>query len=393
MDLSAVVIILLILLIGGLLYFVYSLKNQLSQTSSYTDVENQFREIQTDMKNQFREISNDVLLNNQQQFINLAKETFDKIVVSEKADLSTKQNAFIAVIDPIKDALTQFQSKISELEKERTSSYSDLRRQVSDMMLSQQAIQKTTAELNKALSAPPSSGQWGEMQLRRTVELSGMLPYCDFLEQQVTDEPYSRLRPDMIIRLPGDKNIIVDAKTSLNDYIRYTNSGDISALDEHIRHIKKHIRDLSQKSYWNQFSHTPEFVLMFLPGESFFSTAIKHDPSLLEFGIKEKVIITTPLTLIAVLKAIACTWRQEAISSNAKKIGEAGKLLQSKLDKLFEVTEAFNKNLYRTTEQFDKLNSFIRKEIMPAANKLKLLGSETPELVENKLQIEQQLLP
>lgn len=374
MDFSNIIITLLLATIGFLIYVTYSMKRQLHQQKNS----------EVDIETRFTEISNNVLQNSHQQFINLAKETFENIVIKEKADLSNKQSEFKSTIEPIKDMLSHLQSATLDLERERTSSYSDLRRQINDLMLFQKDIQKTTAELNKALSAPPSSGQWGEMQLRRTVELSGMLPYCDFVEQQVTDAPNSRLRPDMIIRLPGDKNIIVDAKTSLNDYIRYTNSGDVSALEEHIRHIKKHIRDLAQKSYWNQFSHTPEFVLMFLPGESFFSTAIKHDPSLLEFGIKEKVIITTPLTLIAVLKAIACTWRQEAISSNAKKIGEAGKLLQTKLEKLFEVTDAYNKNLYRTTEQFDKLNSFIRKEIMPAANQLKSLGLETPELLETE---------
>ncbi len=362
---------LLLLLIGVLLYFVFSLKKQLQQQQPQIDIEERFKEI-----------SNNVLINNQQQFINLAKETFDKIVITEKSDLTNKQNAFISTIEPVKDMLTRLQSATSELEKERTSAYSDLRRQISDLMLFQQDIQKTTAELNKALSAPPSSGQWGEMQLRRTVELSGMMPYCDFQEQRITDDPNSRARPDMIIRLPGGKNIIVDAKTSLNDYIRYINSGDVSALNEHIKHLKKHIRDLGQKAYWNQFPQTPEFVLMFLPGEAFFSTAIKHDPSLLEFGINAKVIITTPLTLIAVLKAIACTWRQEAISNNAKKIGEAGKLLQTKLEKLFEGAETFSKNLYKTTEQFEKVNSFIRKEVMPVANKLKTLGLETPELLE-----------
>ncbi len=368
---DVIVISLLLLLIGVLLYLVVLIKKPLQQQQPQIDIEERFKEI-----------SNNVLVNNQQQFINLAKETFDKIIVTEKSDLTNKQNAFMSTIEPVKDMLTRLQSATSELEKERAGAYSDLRRQISDLMLFQQDIQKTTAELNKALSAPPSSGQWGEMQLRRTVELSGMMPYCDFQEQCVTDDPSSRSRPDMIIRLPGGKNIIVDAKTSLNDYIRYINSGDVLALDEHIRHIKKHIRDLGQKSYWNQFPQTPEFVLMFLPGEAFFSTAIKRDPSLLEFGINAKVIITTPLTLIAVLKAIACTWRQEAISNNAKKIGEAGKLLQTKLEKLFEGTETFSKNLYKTTEQFEKVNGFIRKEVMPAANKLKSLGLETPELLE-----------
>lgn len=374
MNFLLILIIILLIILLGLLYLIYSLKNKLNQQilsnefGSHSGINNH-----VDLESQLRNISNDVLLNSQKNFINLAKETFDKVLITSKSDLSKKQDDFISIVDPIKESLIKLNEKINDLEKERISSYSDLRRQISDLMLFQQDIQKTTAALSKALSAPQSSGQWGEMQLRRTVELAGMIPYCDFLEQQVTDSPYSRLRPDMIIRLPGDRNIIVDAKTSLNDYMKFMNTGDKSFLEEHIRHIKKHIHDLGQKAYWDQFAHTPEFVLMFLPGESFFSTAAKHDPTLIEFGIKEKVIITTPLTLIAVLKAISFTWRQEAISINAKQIGESGRLLQAKLTKLFEGADIFSKRLYKNVEEFDKINAYIKKEILPVANTLKNL--------------------
>ena len=375
MDTSLILIIILIIILAGLLYLIYSLNQQLLFERN-TDKN-------IDLENQLRNISNDVLLNSQKNFINIAKETFDKVLITNKSDLNKKQDDFISMINPIKESLSQFNDTINAIEKERVSSYSDLRRQISDLMLFQQDIQKTTAALSKALSAPQSSGQWGEMQLRRTVELAGMIPYCDFVEQQVTDSPYSRLRPDMIIRLPGDRNIIVDAKTSLNDYMQFINTGNKSCLDEHVKHIKKHIHDLAQKSYWDQFAHTPEFVLMFLPGESFFSTAVKHDPTLVEFGIKEKVIITTPLTLIAVLKAISFTWRQEAISANAKQIGEAGRLLQSKLDKLFEGADIFSKRLYKNVEEFDKINSYIKKEILPVANKLKNLELDASLINDN----------
>ena len=365
MDFLLILLIILLIVLIGLVYLIYTLKEQLNKKSVIDE--------STNLETQLRNISNDVLLNNQKHFINLAKETFDKILLNGKSDLNKKQDDFISVINPIKDSLNQFNEQINNLEKERISSYSDLRRQISDLMLFQQEVQKTTSALSKALSAPQSSGQWGEMQLRRTVELAGMIPYCDFLEQQVTDSPYSRLRPDMIIRLPGGRNIIVDAKTSLNDYMKFINTGDKSFLDEHVKHIKKHIHDLGQKAYWDQFSHTPEFVLMFLPGESFFSIAVKHDPTLIEFGIKEKIIITTPLTLIAVLKSISFAWRQEAISSNAKQIGEAGRLLQSKLEKLFEGADIFSKRLYKNVEEFDKINAYIKKEILPVSNKLKNL--------------------
>lgn len=370
MDFLLILCIILIIILVGLLYFIYSLKEQLNNNENI------------DIESQLRNISNEVLLNSQQNFINMAKETFDKIIITGKSDLNKKQDDFISVIDPIRNSLNLFNEKINNLEKERISSYSDLRRQINDLILFQKEIQTTTEKLSRALSAPQSSGQWGEMQLRRTVELAGMIPYCDFLEQQVTDSPYSRLRPDMIIRLPGDRNIIVDAKTSLNDYMKFMSTGDKSHLEEHIRHIKKHISDLGNKAYWDQFHHTPEFVLMFLPGESFFSTAVKHDPTLIEFGIKAKVIITTPLTLIAVLKAISFTWRQEAISVNAKQIGEAGRLLQSKLDKLFIGADIFSKKLYKNVEEFDKINAYIKKAILPVANKLRNL--EIDAQIENK---------
>ena len=374
MDFTLILVIILLVILVGSLHLIYSLKAQLNRNGGIS------------LEDQLRNISNDVLLNNQKHFINLAKETFDKMLITGKSDLNKKQDDFISIVDPIKESLNQFNEKMNFLEKERISSYSDLRRQINDLMLFQQEIQKTTSALSKALSAPQSSGQWGEMQLRRTVELAGMIPYCDFLEQQITDSPYSRLRPDMIIRLPGDRNIIVDAKTSLNDYMKFVNTGEQSFLDEHVRHIKKHIHDLGQKAYWDQFSHTPEFVLMFLPGESFFSTAVKHDPTLIEFGIKEKIIITTPLTLIAVLKAISFTWRQEAISINAKQIGEAGRLLQSKLEKLFEGADIFSKRLYKNLEEFDKINSYIKKEILPVSNKLKDFEFDVQTSNNNNLQ-------
>ncbi len=365
MNIVLILVIILLLILVGLIYLIYSLKMQLNKQ--------ELLNADVNIESQLRNISNDVLLNSQKNFISMAKETFDKVLITGKSDLNKQQGDFISVIDPIRDSLDKFNEKINNLEKERISSYSDLRRQINDLMLFQKEIQTTTEKLSKALSAPQSSGQWGEMQLRRTVELAGMIPYCDFIEQPVTDSPYSKLRPDMIIRLPGDRNIIVDAKTSINDYMKFMSTGDKSFLEEHIKHIKKHINDLGTKAYWDQFTHTPEFVLMFLPGESFFSTAVKHDPTLIEFGINAKVIITTPLTLIAVLKAISFTWRQEALSINAKQIGEAGSLLRSKLDKLFEGADIFSRRLYKDIEEFDKINNYIKKEILPVANKLKNL--------------------
>ena len=322
----------------------------------------------------FHGISNEILLKNHKNFINIAKETFDKVLEVEKSEYSKKQSEFLNIIHPIKETLNLFDNKISAIEKERLDAYSDLRRQIKDLMIYNQEIQKEANALNKALSNPGITGQWGEMQLRRVVEITGMTSYCDFVEQQKGE--FSRLRPDMIIKLPGNRNIIVDSKAPVKDYMQAINTGDDSFMESHAKKIKSHIKELGQKAYWEQFPTTPEFVLMFLPGESFFSSAIKKDPSLIEYGVSEKVIITTPITLIALLKAISFSWQQEAIARNAKKIGEAGKIVVSSLEKLFDKSKEFEKRMHKNVEEYDKINSFIEKTLSPAAQKLKNLGIE-----------------
>ena len=336
----------------------------------------------TSMETSFKMIANEILLKNHQNFLNIAKETFDKVLHVEKAELDKKENNFINLIHPIKSALENFENKITQIEKERLNSYSDLRRQVQDMMVFQQELQKETSALNKALSSPTMTGQWGEMQLRRVVEIAGMVSHCDFFEQQ--QEENSRRRPDMVIRLPNKRNIVVDAKTPVTAYMQAVNTGDKEHYKSHAEAIKKHIRMLSQKAYWEQFSPTPEFVIMFLPGESFFSSAMKIDPTLIEFGTNEKVIIATPITLIALLKTVAFTWQQEAITQNAKKIGEVGKSVYKYLEELIGYTKDFERRLQKNNEEFSKISSLIEKRIAPATLKLKTLGIEiTPELPNN----------
>lgn len=334
--------------------------------------EKQLSRSQEQLRIDFSNISNEILLRNHNNFINIAKDTFENIINSEKIEQNKKQNEFIGIIKPIRETLNIFDEKISQIEKERIDAYSDLRRQMKDLMLYQQEIQKETNSLARALSTPFISGQWGEMQLRRVVEITGMIPHCDFTEQEQSDS--SRLRPDMIIKLPGGRNIIVDAKAPLDTYMKAVNTGDDTLLEAHAKRIKNHIKILGQKNYWEQFFPTPEFVIMFLPGESFFSAAIKKDASLIEYGVGEKVIIATPITLIALLKAISFSWQQEAVAKNAMLIGEAGKTVCSYLDKLFEFSNTFEKKLIKNAEEYQKINNFIEKNLEPAALKLKNLG-------------------
>ena len=380
-DADLLKILVTISMVALFVFIVFLIRKNANLKSKLQDNQN-LLSAKMNMETSFKMIANEILLKNHQNFLNIAKETFDKVLHVEKAELDKKENNFLNLIHPIKNALENFENKITQIEKERLNSYSDLRRQVQDMMVFQQELQKETSALNKALSSPTMTGQWGEMQLRRVVEIAGMVSHCDFFEQQ--QEENSRRRPDMIIRLPNKRNIVVDAKTPITAYMQAVNTGDMEYYKSHTEAIKKHIRMLSQKAYWEQFSPTPEFVVMFLPGESFFSSAIKIDPTLIEFGTHEKVIIATPITLIALLKTVAFTWQQEAITQNAKKIGEVGKNVYKYLDELIGYTKDFEKRLQKNNDEFSRISSLIEKRIAPATLKLKTLGIEiSPELPGN----------
>ncbi len=375
-DLLKILAIILIVTLCG--FFAFLIRKN-ANLKSKLQVNQDLLSAKTNMETSFKMIANEILLKNHQNFLNIAKETFDKVLHVEKAELDKKENNFLNLISPIKSALENFENKITQIEKDRVNSYSDLRRQVQDMIVFQQELQKETSALNKALSSPTMTGQWGEMQLRRVVEIAGMVSHCDFFEQQ--QEENSRRRPDMIIRLPNKRNIVVDAKTPVAAYMQAVNTGDKEYYKSHTEAIKKHIRMLSQKAYWEQFSPTPEFVIMFLPGESFFSSAMKIDPTLIEFGTHEKVIIATPITLIALLKTVAFTWQQEAITQNAKKIGEVGKNVYKYLEELIGYTKDFERRLQKNNDEFSKISLLIEKRIAPATLKLKTLGIEiSPEL-------------
>lgn len=366
-----------VILLGVILVFFIILLILLKKNFSLKETIKNDRAIfksQLQLEDRFKNISNEILIKNHENFLNLAKETFDKVLSVEKIEFDKKQNGFVNLIKPIQETLSHFDNQVSLIEKARVDAYGELKQQVKDLMLYQQEMQKETSALNKALSNPLITGRWGEMQLRRVVELTGMMNYCDFIEQKPGED--SRLRPDMVIKLPGNRNIIVDSKAPTDAYMQAINTGNESFLEQHTKNLKSHIRKLSQKNYWDLFSPTPEFVIMFLPGESFFSSAIKKDSSLIEFGVQEKVIISTPVTLIAILKAISFSWQQEAVAKNAKEIGKVGKDMYYQLLKLIDNSKDFAKKLQKNIEEYDKITSFIDKKILPTSNKLRALGME-----------------
>lgn len=332
---------------------------------------------QEQLASAFRALSAQALQANNQAFLDLAAQALGKFQQGAQGDLEKRQQAIHELVAPVKVSLEKLDGRIQDIEKVREGAYQALTTQVRSLAEGQGDLRRETSNLVKALRQPMARGRWGELQLRRVVEMAGMLEHCDFVEQASVGGEEGRLRPDMVIRLPGGRNIVVDAKTPLTAYLEAAETEDDvlrkQRLVDHARQVRDHMTRLGRKSYQEQFDPTPELVVLFLPGEMFFSAALEQDPELIEFGVGEKVIPATPTTLIAMLRAIAYGWKQEALARNAQEICELGRELHERISVMAGHWGKVGKNLGDAVGAYNKAVASLETRVLVSARRFKEL--------------------
>jgi len=340
----------------------------------------------------FTELSNRSLQANSDAFLKLAEQRLDTQQEKAKGELNAREKAVEALVKPIRDALEASQKQIAELEKSRSEAYGGIKTQLEEMQLSQKSLKQETQNLVNALRRPEVRGRWGEITLRRLVELAGMVEHCDFVEQVHTETDGQIIRPDMVVRMPDQRELVVDVKTPLDAYLTAAEAPDDAqrqlGLKRHAKNVRAHIRMLASKAYWSQFENSPEFVILFIPGDQFLSAALNEEPDLIEYALSEQIILATPTSFVALLKAVAYGWRQMALADNAKEIRVLAEDLYARLATYVTHMNKVGRQLSSSVDNFNKAVGSLERNVLPGARKFVELGVHPKKKMEKLESVE-----
>jgi len=340
----------------------------------------------------FNNLASEALKHNTTEFLKLAQENLKQFQVQAQGELSQREKAIEGLVKPIYQALEKTEAQVRQMEKERQTAFGALTKHLETMAESHRLLQGETRNLVQALRRPEVRGQWGEMTLKRLAELAGMVEYCDFVEQESVRSEGGLLRPDMIVRMPDAREIVVDAKTPLDAYLTAMEAADDETrqreLARHARKLRERVKELAAKAYWQQFSQSPDFVVLFIPGEQFLSAALDADRGLLEDALSQKVIIATPTSFVALLRAVAYGWRQQALAENAERIREVGEELYARLTTFTEYLEKLGRSLETSVGHFNKAVGSFDARVLPSARKFAEMGVSAKKELEKPEQVE-----